>query len=267
MFENKKIYLLFIMAVLLTGFFISLKYNKQAIDSMDMTFVLYSVDNDDFLEAQIINTKLASLAFSPCSTFKVPHAIFALNAKVITDEDNGQLYDEYRYPLKNTAPKSWAQSQDLTSALNYSVVWYFKHIAEKIGENKMRYYLEMIDYGNQDISGGLTQFWLSSSLFITPIQQATVWQKLFTNQFDFQPDEINAVKRRILLEENDNYKIYGKTGACKQLGDKFGGWLVGFVEKGDETYYFTLYQQAESFDRVSQKRIDLVKELLITYNI
>lgn len=49
-------------------------------------------------------------------------------------------------------------------------------MARDIGKGRIEEWIHKISYGNQDISGGIGQFWLSSSLKISPIEQVGLWQ-------------------------------------------------------------------------------------------
>src|SRR5262249_42884661 len=96
---------------------------------------------------------------TPASTFKIPHALAALDSGVISGPDQVIKWDGQ--------PRSfdaWQRDHTLTSAMRYSVVWYFQKIAEKLGMAREREYLKRFDYGNQDPSSGLTTFWLGQSL-------------------------------------------------------------------------------------------------------
>ena len=44
--------------------------------------------------------------------------------------------------------------------MRFSVVWWFQHVAEKLGATREREYLRRLGYGNADPSSGLTTFWL-----------------------------------------------------------------------------------------------------------
>ena len=48
---------------------------------------------------------------------------------------------------------------------------------------------------------------------------------------------IKDLKEKIMfLDENEDYKLSGKTGWAIRNGNNLG-WFVGFVEKGDNIYY------------------------------
>jgi beta-lactamase class D len=103
---------------------------------------------------------------SPQSTFKIPHALAAVDAGVISGVDEKMTYDgrPADFPL-------WRQDHTLATAMRDSVVWYFQETAKRLGPERERQYLARFNYGNQDSSSGLTSFWLGGSLAISPDEQ------------------------------------------------------------------------------------------------
>ena len=47
----------------------------------------------------------------------------------------------------------------------------YQDIARRIGAERMQKYLDLFDYGNRDIGGGIDQFWLTGDLRIDPMEQ------------------------------------------------------------------------------------------------
>ncbi|MGH8726962.1 MAG: penicillin-binding transpeptidase domain-containing protein [Burkholderiales bacterium] len=42
-----------------------------------------------------------------------------------------------------------------------SVVWYYQELARRIGRERLQAYVDRFEYGNQNISGRIDQFWLT----------------------------------------------------------------------------------------------------------
>lgn len=95
----------------------------------------------------------------------------------------------------------------------------------------MEEWIHKISYGNQDISGGIDQFWLSNSLKISPIEQVDFMEKLHMENLPFDKDVMKTVKRMMIQTEGDNYTLYGKTGQGSNIG-----WYVGFIETKERDY-------------------------------
>jgi len=179
----------------------------------------------------IYNDKLSNKPISPYSTFKIPNTIIALELGIISEDNSLKKWDGTKY-----SRKVLNQDHDLASAIDNSVVWYYKEIAREIGKNNMKKYLEIMSYGNKDISGGVDKFWLGSSLKITPIEQVKFLIKLYNNEFNFKENNIEILKK-IIKQNNLDYDIYGKSGSS----GKGMSWFVGYVIKEDKPYFFATY--------------------------
>lgn len=124
--------------------------------------------------------------------------------------------------------------------LKISVVWYFVNLVSQVGEQKMQDYLNKFNYGNKDISGGLTKFWLQSSLKISPMEQVDVLRKYYDYQLPASAKNIDIVKNVIILSNESGRKLSGKTGSGgSSVNEKYvNGWFVRYVEKSKNVYIF-----------------------------
>lgn len=205
----------------------------------------------------IYNDNLANTKISPYSTFKIPNSIIALETGVITKDNSLKKWDGTVY-----SREVLNKDHDLASAIDGSVVWYYKELANDIGEENMKKYLEIISYGNQDISGGLDRFWLGSSLEITPIEQVEFLIKFYNNEFNFSEDTINTVKS-IIKQKDLSYDIYGKSGSS---GEGMS-WFIGYVIKNDKPYFFATYlEDKEKGLQAKTYTIDMFTEILDNTN-
>lgn len=196
----------------------------------DGSFVLYDLREDEFL---IYNKEKSTMRVSPASTYKIYSALIALEEGIITSEDNTIEWNgvEQNY-------EQWNQDQTLTSALTYSVNWYFQTLDKASGINTIKDYLTYMNYGNEDISGGIDDHWLVSSLKISPVEQVELLQSFYNNAFDFQEEHIQSVKDALKVEETEAVTLYGKTGTGNINGKDINGWFIGFVETHNKTYFF-----------------------------
>ena len=113
---------------------------------------------------------------TPASTFKIPHALAALDAGVLSGPDAMLRYDGASVRFD-----AWRRDHTLASAMRYSVVWYFQGVARLLGEEREQLYLGRFGYGNQDPSSGLESFWLGGSLLISPDEQERFLARLYEN--------------------------------------------------------------------------------------
>ncbi len=225
----------------------------------DGAFVLYDGNNGQY---QRYRPERCEKRLSPCSTFKIANALIALECGVLTNPDSLVLWDSIAVPRRHDWPKGWAGDQTLFSAMRNSVVWYFQRLARLIGPDQYKTYLAKIDYGNRDISGGLDRFWLISSLKISANEQVRFLQRFHDNVFGFSDRSVDIVKKSILLEQGEDYAFYGKTGAGKNEDGSYLGWLVGFVETADNTWYYALNLTGKDYNRLITSRINIARKIL-----
>ena len=194
------------------------------------TFVMYDPTNDKYV---IYNEQQSQKRLSPCSTFKIYNSLIGLETGVLDQEDVYTLFKwngtKYTFPY-------WNHDHTLASATRESVVWYFQELASRIGQERMQEYISKIGYGNQNISGGLTTFWLRSSLQISAMEQVNLLNRLYAGQLPFAPEVVAVVKKNITLSDNNEIKLMGKTGSGFQDGKYILGWFVGCVEKDGQRY-------------------------------
>jgi beta-lactamase class D len=108
---------------------------------------------------------------------------------------------------------SWKMAQTPASWIKNSCVWYSQVLATKMGIEVLQSYLGAFDYGNQDMSGGLTNAWLSSSLKISPREQVNFIRKMLSGALHASQDAVQKTKGLVFLAElSDGWQLYGKTG-------------------------------------------------------
>lgn len=134
------------------------------------SFVLYDMRADQY---RIYNEKKSIVRISPDSTYKIFSALFALESNVITSENSTIQWNGIRYPYD-----AWNADQNLFTAMKGSVNWYFQDLDKRIQRDTMQANLKRIGYGNSDLSGGTAQYWLESSLKISPVEQVQLLKAL-----------------------------------------------------------------------------------------
>lgn len=224
-------------------------------DGYQGCFVLWDVAADEYTR---YNPDRCAERLSPCSTYKIPHSLIGLETGVISDQYHVREWDGTQYPVE-----VWNQDHTMASAVQNSVVWYFQAVAEEIGEERMQAYLGEFGYGNEDISGGLTEFWLGSSLEISANEQIAFLARLRLDDLPVSSRSMEIVKEVIVLEKTDAYIYRGKTGSCTPEGEHSLGWFVGYVERDDTAYVFATNIQATeaSGQRAQSITEDILKHL------
>ena len=84
----------------------------------------------------VYNPDRAKRRYSPASTFKIPHTLFALDAGVVVDEFQVFAWDGV---MRTFAGHN--QDQNLRSAMRCSTLWVYQKFAKQISEAKARSYL------------------------------------------------------------------------------------------------------------------------------
>lgn len=200
------------------------------------SFVLYDLNNDTW---KVYDMEQATLRTAPNSTYKIYDALFGLEEGVIAPDDSFMAWDGTNHPFE-----AWNGNQDLFSAMQSSVNWYFEEIDQQIGGAAIQDYIRKIGYGNEIVNANLSAYWMQGALKISPVEQVELLTALHNNRFDFAPENINAVKNSICLFSSEDKNFYGKTGTGRVDGQDVNGWFVGLLETTGNTYFFATNIQA-----------------------
>lgn len=220
----------------------------------DGAFVLVDLESGDTIR---YNKKRCALQISPCSTFKIFNSLAGLDSGVLTGADHKMKWDGKQRSMPN-----WNKDQTLQSAITDSVVWYFQNVARDVGMPRMQKYVDEVGYGNRDLSGGLTTFWIDSSLKISADEQVVFLKKLYFDQLPFSTTSQDTVKTLIKLKETPNTVFSGKTGSDSQNGKRVLGWFVGYVVHNGHPYAFAT--NIKSKDNAWGRRArDITEKILV----
>lgn len=203
---------------------------EQLFDGRDGTMVLKNLKND---QMYVYNSERSEERFTPESTFKVPNSLIGLETGAVRDE-----YEVKRWDGVIREFESWNRDHTLASAIRESAIWFYQDMARDIGVTNMEKFVNQIGYGNRDISGGIDEFWLDSTLEISAIEQVDFLEGLVEEDLPFTEKNQKTVKRILIQDEQDEYTLHGKTGT--RLSDMGLGWYVGFIETEKETWVFAV---------------------------
>lgn len=216
----------------------------------DGSFVLLDLESGHY---QVYNDANSKKRVSPDSTYKIISSLVGLETEVVTNENAQMEWDGTIHPFEQ-----WNKDQTLTSATINSVSWYFQKVDSLVGKTRIESYLKQMGYGNVDLSGGINEFWLESSLKISPIEQVKILEKLYTYELPFSRRNIDIVKKTIKLSDQDKITLYGKTGTGIVNGNQLNGWFVGFVESKGKVFAFATNIQGKVWtDGATAKNITL----------
>jgi len=205
----------------------------------DGCFALYDVKANKLVVRY--NPERCAKRVSPCSTFKVPLALMAFDRGVLVDENSAMKWDG-----KKSGRDAWDRDQTAATWMENSVVWFSQRLTPQLGIETVKSYLAGFDFGNQDMSGGLTTAWLESSMTISPDEQLRFWEKFWREELPVSKHAFAMTKKITLVDTSaSGWTLHGKTGsgATGAGGPRqkivLGlGWYVGHVGKGDREYVF-----------------------------
>ena len=104
----------------------------------------------------------------------MPNSLIALETGVVADPDK----DVFKWDGTTRSIEAWNKDHTLRSAIAASAVPVYQEIARRIGAERMQKFVDLLDYGNHNIGGGIDQFWLTGDMRIDPIQQVDFLDRL-----------------------------------------------------------------------------------------
>ncbi len=174
---------------------------------------------------------------TPCSTFKIALSLIGYDVGILDDGEG---------------PQDW---------IKFSQVWYSNILVGHLGEEVLQNYLELFDYGNQDISEKLESVWINSSLKISPREQVEFIQKMLLGELPVSSYALQMTKELLFKEElPTGWKLFGKTGLGNTAEDEESGWFVGWVEK--EGRFFPFAYNIRALKIQCDQRVPKVKQLI-----
>ncbi|HWR40746.1 MAG TPA: BlaR1 family beta-lactam sensor/signal transducer [Patescibacteria group bacterium] len=216
----------------------------------DGAFVLFDMEKGQYRLYHEANSRQR---VSPDSTYKIISSLVGLETGILQDEHTSRVWDGTVYPFER-----WNRDQTLASAMAQSVSWYFAESDAAVGKQALGRYLAQSGYGNGDLSGDMKDFWVESSLKISPWEQVELLRKLYTYELPFSRRNIDIVKNIIKVPEQGTATLSGKTGTGIVNGHSVNGWFVGYVENAGKVYVFaTNIQGKERADGVNARNITL----------
>ncbi len=209
--------------------------------NVDGAILIYDLEGDTYYSNNFIWTKNGHL---PASTFKIPNSIIALETGTVENDSTLFKWNGEKRRLRN-----WEQDLNFSDAFHFSCVPCYQEIARKIGVKNMTESLEKLDFGNMKVdSTNMDVFWLEGESRINQFQQIDFLQRFYLSELPISERTEAILKRMIVLEENDEYKLSGKTGWSIRNGNN-NGWFVGYIESHNNTYFFaTNVAPKEQFD-------------------
>lgn len=219
------------------------------------TFAGYKVD--DYLIVASDKVRSADDRL-PASTFKVPNSLIALETGIVADPDK----DVFKWDGVTRSIEPWNRDHTLRSAFAASAVPVYQEIARRIGAERMQKYLDLLDYGNRNIGGGIDQFWLTGDLRIDPMQQVDFLDRLRRGVLPVSKRSQQMVRDILTMTKVGESVIRYKTGLLgAERGRPSLGWVVGWAEKGKQHTVFAMNMDCRTKDHIAA-RITVTQQCL-----
>ncbi|MGF7217289.1 beta-lactamase class D [Spirosoma lacussanchae] len=205
-------------------------------EKLNGSFLLYDLKKDRYIAYRYARSQKG---FLPASTYKIINTLIGLETGLLADEATIMKWDGVR-----RAREVLNKDMTLREAFQVSCVPCYQELARKIGLERMRSFVQEADYGHMDIqAGNLDTFWLRGKSRISPKEEVDFLRRVYTGQVPFSKPNLATLKKVMLLDDQPTHRLYGKTGWASEI-DGIGidgpdiGWFVGYVEKGDDVYFF-----------------------------
>jgi beta-lactamase class D len=204
---------------------------------------------------------LCDTPLSPASTFKIPHALVALETGVVT-ESTVEKWDGTRHP----AQPSWDADHTVLSAMKPSVLWFFQRIAPRIGAGRMHDWLSRFEYGNAKTSGPIAEYWVNGTLRVSVNEQVRFLERFYKGTLPVSGAHATAVRQSLdhkpgtfqnargvhpITLGPPGGRLNAKTGATTIASGESVSWLVGRITNATRDYVFAGAAWRQKGDRKS----------------
>jgi len=232
----KKILFLFCFVFINHLFLQAQEIDPSVFKPYEAALVIYNRSSGTEINA---NPTLSARRFSPCSTFKIFNTLIGLELGLIKEPD--ALW--YKWDNVHRDIEGWNQDLTLREAFRVSAVPAYQILARQIGNERMKKYVEQINYGTKDISAGIDVFWLNppqrTPIMISADEQVALLNKLLDRKLPFSEKNVAILRDIMRVVKTEKGTLYGKTGSAMDSDGKWSlGWFVGFLEHGGTTYVF-----------------------------
>lgn len=193
---------------------------------------------------------VATEALQPCSTFKLPHALVALETGVISLDRNRKRCDPQECHSDHGEP-------GLDGAIRESCLSYFRQTARAIGPARMAEWLAKLRYPAVGNPEPLDGFWLTGDFRITAEQQLAWIRRFYTEPLPVKAEHLEAVRAATRRAGTGGWLIQGKTGSSR---DGFG-WFTGQItRKGQVSWVVVLLRGKGASGLEAERRLRLLLE-------
>jgi beta-lactamase class D len=200
---------------------------------------------------------------TPASTFKMALSLMGFDAGILESPERPRF--DFLDGYLDWGGENWRVTTDPHRWMKYSVVWYSRKITQSLGHERLSRYAAGMGYGNADFAGdygqsnGLERAWMTSSLSISPREQAVFVSRLIGYDLPVSANAIDQTKNIVAFDDTPHgWRVHGKTGTAYPRMDsgsfdyaKGWGWFVGWATREGQTITFAHLLQDEARHTVS----------------
>lgn len=206
--------------------------------TLDCTLMLDAANG-----ARLVEQGDCGVRATPASTFNIAVSLVGYDAGILVDAHTPAL--PFKPGYIDWLP-AWRTTTDPTSWIRNSTVWYAQQVTARLGLDGLQSYVGRFGYGNQDLSGGVTDAWIGSSLQISAQEQAAFLRKVVNRELGLSPQAYDTTATLLRLPTLPNgWDVYAKTGTAvldqpkgSQDPPRSYGWFVGWASKEGRTIVF-----------------------------
>lgn len=203
-----------------------------------------------------------STRVTPASTFKIPLAVMAFDAGLLTDAARPVM--SFRRGEPDWGGAMWTRDTTPSDWMRYSVLWYSQRLTHAMGAETLARYTRDFGYGNADLNGdpsfdnGLDRSWIASSLKISPQEQADFLHALLRDTLPVAPAAMSHTRALLDTHSAAGWTLHGKTGTAypRRADRSFDyargwGWYVGWATRDDRSVIVVRLTQTDTRTRTS----------------
>lgn len=75
------------------------------------------------------------------------------------------------------------------------------------------------------------------------------------------------IKKMIVIDKTENYILSGKTGGGILSDEKNIMWLVGYLEKNKQVYFFAMNFVTDDYNKTAKARYEITKTIFKELNL
>ena len=227
-------------------------------DSLQLqgSFIMHDAGKDSWT---LIDSAQADVPTLPASTFKIFGSLIGVESGVLSGPDHVFTWDGI-----DRGRVEVNKNLTLREAYRVSAYWYFQRLAQQLGPDQLKHWLDTVGYGNADTTGGYDQCWVAGGLRITPRQQVEFLERVQRGDVPFSTRTLDLVKGIMVQGDTLGYVLRGKTGwAMNDEGSI--GWYVGWVEKADGSGPYFFVNRIRTTDTLSTTFAAARKDLAMEF--